>query len=148
MTIEMGLARCVWFSKYRLTAGCFASTRIFAESSAGPDSALHDLQRLVKFRFLGTCIRFCLVVAVLILGQNSASAQSAASGLAALPSSFQGDVTDRAAGLKSWGQLLGSAVVFNQVWTKLSTAHSSARPPLSAGLVPEKPPELIALTRV
>ncbi|CAL8465092.1 g4627 [Coccomyxa elongata] len=58
--------------------------------------------------------RFFLVAAVFVLGQNSASAQSTASGLAALPSNFQGDATDRAAGLKSWGSLLGSAVVFNQ----------------------------------
>ncbi|BDA50722.1 hypothetical protein COCOBI_16-3980 [Coccomyxa sp. Obi] len=58
--------------------------------------------------------RFCLVAAVLVLGQNWATAQSTASGLAALPSNFQGDAADRAAGLKSWGSLLGSAVVFNQ----------------------------------
>ncbi|KAK9917880.1 hypothetical protein WJX75_009212 [Coccomyxa subellipsoidea] len=68
--------------------------------------------------------RFCLVATVLIFGHILASAESTLSGLAALPSSFQGDVSDRAAGLKSWGTLLGRAVIFNQAGDASRGAYS------------------------
>jgi hypothetical protein len=79
------------------------------------------------------CTRFCLVATVLIFGHILASAESTLSGLAALPSSFQGDVSDRAAGLKSWGTLLGRAVIFNQVRAQqvLPTYRLSVRKCLS-----------------
>ena len=69
---------------------------------------------------LAVWTRWCLFAAVLGTALSLASAELTAGGLAALPSSFQGDVTDRAAGLKSWGKLLGQAVIFNQVGTQQS----------------------------
>ncbi|EIE20366.1 hypothetical protein COCSUDRAFT_57518 [Coccomyxa subellipsoidea C-169] len=68
--------------------------------------------------------RWCLFAAVLGTALSLASAELTAGGLAALPSSFQGDVTDRAAGLKSWGKLLGQAVIFNQAGDASRGAYS------------------------
>lgn len=60
------------------------------------------------------------------------AANSAAGGLSAVPLNFQGDRSDRNAGLQAWGHLLGSAVLFNNVlatFPHLAASLKSMKPP-------------------
>ena len=63
---------------------------------------------------VGTACQAVLLTTVACL--HIAAASSATGGLSALPRNFQGEHSDRNAGLQAWGHLLGSAVLFNKVY--------------------------------
>ena len=84
-----------------------------AWTSLGSPSQRKDKPALVPAGVVGTACRAKFLITLACL--HVAAASSASGGLSAVPLNFQGERSDRTAGLQAWGHLLGSAVLFNKV---------------------------------